>query len=118
MKTLKELAADHPYYCHTANFYSREPGQNHATWEEFLDEWGDADADYNFPFRWDIKSDAEDENEEAPYRMEIFFMLQRKGIFFPVTIDLVTEEDIPSIVEYLTRKWEYIKRVWAPLSVS
>lgn len=120
MTTLKDLKADHPYYCSTANYHSSRDGKNYKTWEDFLEEWGDADEDYNFLFRWDIETYEEGDDEYQAgvicHRMEIFFMGQRKGLFIPVTIGLITDEDAQSILEYLQKKWEYMKLVWSPFS--
>ena len=110
---LKQMAVDHPYYCSDNNYYSNDPAQSYTVWPEFYAEFKDADEDYNLCFRWDIK-----EYSESPgrYRMEIFMMIQRKGIFKPVSIRLVTEADLPEVLEYLNRHWAKMQQLWSPLS--
>ena len=111
--TLKELAADHPYYCSDSNFYSNEASSSHLNWNDFLNEWGgELDLDYNHVFRFDIK----EKEQKGTYYMEVFFMLQRKGIFYPVSISEVKEEDAQSILEFLKPHFEKTKELWKPFT--
>ncbi|GAB3545952.1 hypothetical protein [Spirosoma fluminis] len=50
--------------------------------------------------------------------MQIFMMGQRKGLFLPYTIHLVTEADVPQIIDYLKPHWKKLNRLWTPLSVK
>lgn len=111
---IKDLAVDHPYYCSDSNYYSREPSQNYITFSGFYEDYKDADIDYNLCFRWDIK---EQEDNPGLYYMEIFIIQQRKGIFTPITIDLVTDKDVPMILEYLKPHWDKMKTLWNPLAI-
>lgn len=120
--TLKDLAVDHSYYCNLGNYFNNDCGSHFNTWSDFMDEFGDADKDYNLLFRWDIKpkyseEDEEDGIEDNPigYKMEVFWIAQRKGLYQYSTIDDVTEEDVPSIVEYLTGYATYLKSLWEPI---
>lgn len=116
MKTIKELAIDHAYYCSTANYFSNEAGQKYNTWPEFYSDFHDADIDYNLIFRWDIKEHTTDNDKGlGTYWMEIFFIQQRKGIFFPVVIHRVFDEDVETIVSLLKTHAEYLTTLWKPI---
>lgn len=116
--TLEELAVDHPYYCADCNYYSNEAGATYDTMKEFLDEFEDADVDYNLVFRWDVKPNLSEEDYETPlgtYYAEVFIMQQRKGIFAPFYIRSITEDDVPRFVEYLKPHKERLEQIWMPL---
>lgn len=110
---LKELAVDHSYYCSKNNYYSNDAAQSYESWKDFESEYLNADKDFNFVFRWDIK--LKDEEKEGEYFMEIFMMQQRKGIFIPIQIKSISEENVPQIIEYLKGYSEYIKELWSPI---
>ena len=121
MLELKET--DHSYYCSESNYYvSGRDGQNfgrceYPTWDDFKEDWlmtgpVDLDDDYNHLFRFDIC-----ENEEkSGFKMWLFFILQRKGIYRPVLVHSITTEDIPEIEEFLRKRWEYMKGQWSEFS--
>lgn len=124
-------ATDHAYYCHDANYYvSAANGQNrgrcvYETWEEFKEGWFVGanneyyDHDYNHCFRYDIAPHVDpDTDEDIPgkFSLSLYMMLQRKGIFRPVYIDEITEEDMPEIEAYLRGCWDYLQRQWQEVS--
>lgn len=109
--TLEDLLVKHDYYCHESNYYSNDPAQKYDDWESFYSEFGDADLDYNLVFRWDLRK-----RDNGEFYLEIFFMLQRKGIFKPVWIDSVKEENLPEIISFLSPYWEKLNQLWLPLS--
>lgn len=111
--TLKELSVDHPYYCSESNFYSNECTFQYENWDGFWQEMGDADPHMNLLFRWDIH-----EHEDAPgtYRMDLFFMHQRKGRFICNQIASIQETDVPAIVNYLTDSYQHLQKLWEPVS--
>lgn len=109
---LKDLAVNHPYYCSDNNYYSREPENEWDTMTEFLDEFEDADIDMNLVFRWDIHAPDEGEKE---YHGEIFIMHQRKGIFAPHRIKLVTENEVDRLVAFLQKHFDRLNEIWSPL---
>lgn len=117
MKTtaLKKLALYHPYYCSDNNFYSREAGCRYKTANDFLDEWENTDEDLNLVFRWDVK-EHDDSCEGGGFYANVFIMQQRKGIFYPVYIESITEEEVDRFKAYLQKHFELIKKLWAPLS--
>lgn len=114
---LKDLADRHPYYCCDVNYYSNKAAQRNETFEEFLDEWSGADLDYNLLFRWDVIENDEDEKENT-YFFKAFFILQRKGIFMPVHVDVIEEKDVPSLLEFLKPYQCKMQKIWEPLSLS
>lgn len=117
METLKALAVDHPHYCSDSNYYSNDAALHYTTMTEFLDEFESYDIDLNLCFRWDIKQATDEETEEPidAYRADVFLMLQRKGLFRPVSISSVTEEEAIRFKAYAQRHLEVLKAMWAPL---
>ena len=107
---LKYLAIDHPYYASDNNYYSNDIAQEYEKWEDFYEEFNDADVDMNLAYRWDIK-----ECEEG-YYMEVFIIQQRKGIYMPILIKSVTEKDSAQIKEYLKPHFEKLLEIWNPLT--
>lgn len=110
---LKET--NHEYYCSDSNYYvGNRNGENHGLVE--YDSWSDFisqhyhDMDLNFLIRYDIKKNGD------KYTLHLYFILQRKGIFAPVIIDKITEEDMDDIEDYLLCRWNYIKKMWEELS--
>jgi hypothetical protein len=110
--TLANLAIDHPYMASDSNYYSNEASATFRNWDAFLAEWGDADRDYNLCFRFDVT----EKDRKGTYRAQLSILQQRKGIYFPITITTVKEEDVESIVEWLTPYWNLMISLWAPLS--
>ena len=130
---------NHPYYCSESNYYAngfqnREIQQSFSDFDEFLDEWGDADFDYNLLFRWDweeiSQSDYDDLMEDececdiVPFtgdetqktgKLKLFFMHQRKGYFIPIVV-LVSRSEEQRIREYLQVRYNYFKTLWEPLT--
>ena len=116
---LSQLAVDHPYYCSDSNYYSNDPTGKFATWADFYKDWNDMDLDMNMLFRWDIKVCKDEENEqiEPEYYMELFYMLQRKGIFKPIHIELIEEADADQIIAFLSVRYAHLQSMWEPLRV-
>lgn len=132
---------EHPYYCseaeyHTGNFNGENWGRyDFDSWGDFYAEWGASDPDMNLVFRWDWHTkeqrekdsgwneytDEDKAEEEAlGYRppdydlLEIFFVLQRKGLFVPCHIR-VTDEDEPEVRAWLTERAKTISAIWKPI---
>jgi hypothetical protein len=113
----EDLIVEHPYYCSDSNYYSRDVACRYNKFKDFLIDWEDADLDYNHCFRFDIKQKENDLGDMLDeYFGEIFFMLQRKGIFTPCLIENIYQEDEKSIIKFLTPHWEYTKKIWEPFS--
>lgn len=121
---MKLKATDHSYYCSATNYYvGNHSGKNfgrseYDSWADFKEDWEGSDEDYNHVFRFDINESMNPDTDEPTgrYEMWLFFMLQRKGIYRPVWIKDITEEDMPEIDAYLKDKWEYLKNQWAEFS--
>lgn len=113
-------ATNHNYYCNDANYYSNDALAEFETWEEFKDSWLDAgltiDHDYNHCFRFDIKNmfnhDTDEEFEDR-FSLHLYMMLQRKGIFIPIEIKEIKQEDMKEIEKYLADCWSYMRGQWA-----
>ncbi len=113
----KDLTVKHPYYCCDSNYYSNEASEEYSDWGDFINDWGDADVEYNHVFRFDISEKTNNEDEPTgEYVAEVFIMLQRKGKFVPCCINDVTESDKDSIVDFLSKHWEEVKKIWSPFS--
>ena len=108
--TLKDLAVSHDYYC------SANAGVTYQSWKSFIATAIDDDPDLNLCFRFDIGL-KNDEDETEGYCMQISRMQQRKGKYVPIIIEHVAEEDVPSIVEYLTVHFEKMKQLWQPFTL-
>lgn len=119
MKKLWEI--NHPYYCSESNYFA-PPGDcsmHYKSWNDFYEENGDADDDYNLIFRFDWEKDEEvSDKYDDNYRdsiLKIFYLGQRKGIYRWVTVE-VCNADEPIIREWLKGKWEHMKKLWEPFS--
>jgi hypothetical protein len=112
--TLQDLAVKHDYYCHESNYYSNEAREIYASFEAFYSDWNDADVDMNLVFRWDVKQVDED-TVEAGYYAQIFIIQQRKGIFVPVVIEKIEENNVPLFLQFLKPHLEKLKKNWLPL---
>jgi hypothetical protein len=111
---IKDLAVKHNYYASESNYYSNECSFNYDTWKDFHNEMGDSNTDMNLVYRWDVNQS----EDEQTYYMEVFIIGQRKGKYMASFIEVVTDEDVKSIVEYLNKSWKKLNQIWLPLSES
>jgi len=109
---LKDLAVRHDYYASESNYYSQEATGNYETWNDFYEEFNDADIDMNLIYRWDIT----ETEEKEKYSMFVVIIAQRKGIYMPIFIDSVEEKDVPQIKAFLKPHFEKLLRIWNPLT--
>jgi len=112
INTLYELAVKHDYYASDSNYYSNDPYSEYKTWSDFYEEFKDADIDMNLVFRWDLHK----REEGAPYYMQIIIIAQRKGIYIPIIIDSVYDNDVLSIKKFMEPHFKKILNIWSPLS--
>lgn len=110
---------DHPYYCSEGNFHRNGQRVVFDSWEDFVEDgWANNDPDLNLLFRWDweIPEDGfvEEGDPPARARLLLFFMLQRKGDFWSVSV-AVTQADEPAVREWLTERAKTITAIWAPI---
>lgn len=121
-KSLELKPTEHSYYCSESNYYvngHNNFGRNEcADWHDFKVDWIGNDAmelddDYNHLFRFDI---IENEDKPGEFKLLLFFILQRKGIFRPVVIHRITQEDMPEIEAFLSQRWQYMKSQWREFS--
>lgn len=110
-RTIASLAAKHPYYTAMQNYDNNEPLKELSNWQQFYDEYKDADKDRNFIFRFDIK---EHENSPGMYYMEIGMIQQRIGRYLPIYIHNVYDADADKIYWFLRQSWQRMKLVWRP----
>lgn len=123
MRPLDLKPTNHSYYCSTARWdQRRDEVAEFDCWEDFKDDWCPKgityDDDLNHLFRFDFQYKYEDETDDntGPMQLLLFFMLQRKGLFVPVTVNNITEADMPEITEFLQKRWEYLKGQWTEFS--
>jgi len=112
--------AEHDYYCSDHNSFSNDTTDRWDSWAHFLEEYGEADPDYNLLFRWDwlIEERRDEAGVTLPgvdHKLYIFWMGQRHGLFH-CSIVSVTESDEPAVIEYLRPRWDYLRALWVPLS--
>jgi len=121
--TTKHLwEAEHPYYCASSNYYSNEQNYMESnSFADFLAEMGGADLDMNLVFRWDWFEGGECEgsafNGDVNYRngkLYIFYMGQRKGIYFYHIVD-VCRADEPAVIAYLQPRADHLRKLWEPI---
>jgi hypothetical protein len=121
---MKLYEAEHPYYCNLGNYFcgdAEQPRLEYKSFEEFLSEWNnkETDFDYNLLFRWDWREENPETGKSSYtgddyYRngtLELFWILQRKGIYLFCLVD-VCRADEPAVRAYLEPRWEYMKSLW------
>jgi hypothetical protein len=120
---------EHPYYCNEGCFYARDCHVNYSTWADFFVSEGNADMDMNLVYRWDWLPEKDDDGEpltdsesrsgKDPYyrgeRLLLFFMGQRKAAPRSAEVQ-VCRADEPDVRAWLTKRWEHMQQLWAPLS--
>lgn len=115
--------AKHSYYCNEGNYFASESvGSEYKSFADFLEEWSDADKDYNLLFRWDwIERD--DETDEPTYngddnyrngKLKLFYMGQRKGKYVYSVVD-VCRADEPAVIAFLKPHWDHMRGLWSPI---
>lgn len=109
---LKDLAIDHDYYASGCNYFSKDAGDNYNTWADFYEVFKDTDIDMNLVYRWDITQ----RDKSKRYYMQIIIIQQRKGLYMPIHIDYVDENDVPQIIEFMKPHFEKLLSIWKPLS--
>lgn len=114
MKILEFKPTDHSDNCCDTNYYSNSAHEDYETWNDFKELWIPADIELNYIFRFDLypnnKKNVEDSNEYLA--LHLYFILQRKGKFVPVTINQIKEEDMKEITTYLQEHEEYSSNLW------
>ena len=108
--------SDHPYYI-PLDCPSMFP-----KWGAFVEKFRDADMDYNWFVRWDWYEGenwgAIDYNGDDYYRNGRFLLQcigQRKALLRSFEIS-VCRADEPAVIEFLKPRWDYMQKMWAPLS--
>lgn len=99
---------DHSFYCEEAGPDRRERCDSWLAFTETLR--FDGDRDMNLLFRWDW---CHDSSSAAPDELALFFMHQRKGQFWSVTIQ-VTAEDEPAVRTWLYECAVAMRETWEP----
>lgn len=118
---------NHSYLSSNSNYYvnaNENFGRSeYDTWQQFkahwLEEELEIDHDYNHLFRFDIKPQIDEETEEESpdaLSLHLYYVLQRKGIYRPVLIRSISEEDMPEIEKYLMECWAYLQGQWTEFS--
>ena len=111
--TLKDLAVKHDYYASDSNYYSESTTSTYDSWKEFYSINKDYDIDMNLVYRWDINQD-----DDGEYSMLLVIIGQRKGLYRPVIINNILEENVEQIKEFLKPHFEKLISIWKPLSTE
>jgi len=112
VKTLEQLAIEHPYYCEHENYFDSS-GDWYTTfhgWDEFKKNMLESDNDLNFLFRFDLEKI---EHTEV-YILHLYFILQRKGIYMSQQVNNITKYEEVEVSDYLEKKAAYLRQVWTP----
>lgn len=109
LNELVVLSKTHPYYCSEGNYHSNEANMYYETLEDFLEDFEDADVDYNHIFRWDVSCSEEDGNTICAH---VFIMQQRKGKFVPCSIKSCDEGSVERFVALLNKHLVVVKSLW------
>ncbi len=104
---------DHDYYCAQDNYYSNDCSGEYQSWADFLEEFGDADMDYNLVFRWDWHDSNNQDHELEQDELQIFILQQRKGRFTSAFIS-VDKSDEPQVIEWLKPRYAHLMKLWQP----
>jgi hypothetical protein len=120
---LKET--NHPYYCSINNFYVGNHNNENwgrgefSDWKEFKSSlYYNGDKDLNLLFRFDIcQKDDDNGNLIDSFYIELFYILQRKGIFAPVFINSINKNNMDEIEFFLKERYEYLKGLWFEFNV-
>jgi hypothetical protein len=93
------------------------------TLEDFMDEWGGADDDYNLLFRWDWSERDYETDEPIEFTgdmdarigtFSVYYAAQRKGYIVGAQVK-VCRNDEPAVIEYLKSRQAYLNKLWEPL---
>ena len=112
---------DHPYYCNEGNYYARESVcSEYKRWQDFLEEYKDADLDLNLIFRFDWVEEEDSYTGDDNYRngkLKIFWMGQRKGLYRYSIVEVCRADEL-SVIQFLKPRWEHLRLLWEPISIS
>lgn len=119
--TTKHLwEVDHPYYMTEGNYFSRDCHSTFKSWQDFLSEWENTDLDMNYVVRWDwLEGEDWGTGEftgDVNYRngrLMIQIVGQRKAALHSLEIE-ICRADEPSVIEWLTPRFEYAQIMWEP----
>ena len=111
----KDLSIRHPYYCSDNNYSDSKAQVRFDTASEFLAEYGDADIDLNLFFRWDV---SEIEEGTGRYCAEVFCIKQRKGIFQPIQISRIFDDEADAFAALMSKHLQRLIEMWKPLSIN
>ena len=127
---LQFLKTEHPYSAPSGNFFANSSMMEPYTlvfdsWDEFLDEMGAADKDYNLLYRWDYLhpdvakyADIFVYDEDKVPELKLTYIMQRKANFLYCVVRNITDSDADSIKNYLQEQYEYLKLLWEPFTTE
>lgn len=113
MDKYKLYKTEHDYAGCIPAIYNRLTG-TFETWQDFkIEHFGFDDIDtlkwddtYNFVARYDIFESGNS------FRLELFIILQRKGLITKIYIDYIAPEDYEEVIEWLNDRSKYIQSLW------
>lgn len=107
---------DHSYYCTENGAFDHYDNLN-----DFLDEWGNLDMDYNLLFRWDWEEyidynpDGLDPDDSGKDTLSIYWMQQRKGRYHCCVVRVSKDEE-EKVKRFLEPRWLHLSSLWEPLT--
>ena len=112
--TLKDLVAgNHEYYCYTTS----EDTYYYDTFDDFFEEMGKVDLDYNLLFRWDVLPREDEDGDAIPgkYTLNMYYVQQRKGRMVCNTVRRFVKEDVDKLIPLLQKHFVYLVKLWKPI---
>jgi hypothetical protein len=110
---MKRLADyNHHYECSNINCHSPKTKLTYKTFDEFYSDFVDSEINFNLIFRWDVKR-----RDDGSCYCDLFMIQQRHGVFLPIHIKCLTEIEEARLQNYLKQHWQYLKDIWAPISI-
>jgi len=100
---------EHPYYMCEGNYYTGDSMFKFDSWEDFIDEWGDADIDYNRIHRWDF-SDLDD--SDSVDKINFYYVTQRKAGVLSCHVSVDRKRDEEKIRKFLKPHAKLNKKLW------
>lgn len=112
---------EHPWMCEPGDYRRPvdEAQTQHDSWAEFLDDLGMWDEDGRVVFRWDwYRYDPADLEPGDPAEvLHVFWVGQVTAERWSDHIT-VTADDEPAVRAWLTARYSYLMRLWAPLGTA
>ena len=96
-----EVDLDCNYNFTLYNYYDSKITQEYYCWDDFYEDYKDADLDYNYIANFNLFEN----------HLYLLLIKQRMGLYQGIHVH-VTDNDKPKIIEFLKKYKEYAKNIW------